>query len=160
MSNQPIDAIRFGADIGLSAAGQIQLREYTTTIKTTSWSGGRPGLGTAVNQTIAVVGYSGVHAKIRQVSKQEVMLSGGTLKDQDVVLGPICLPYQTTFGVTGGMSPSLFSPAPNGANEMFINIQGVNMPTGGANFKKIYDETDKNAVYRVYLRSTANVGQQ
>ncbi len=165
MSGTPIDSIRFGTDIGLSAPEAIDLRPYTVFLNTLIWSGARPGLGTVTQTSVQVFNFDGyfqglpndgyVNPKFRQVTKQEIVLSGGVLKDQDVVIGPFVFPYDDGIGDSGGLDPLVFSPTVALTTEFYINVQGPNFPPGGSNFKKIWDKTDLNVVYRVYLRNTA-----
>lgn len=164
--NTPLDYIRAAEDCALTVPAQVDLRPYTVTLYLSSWSGIRQGLGTeTVTQTPlynysfaqALSGLSDgyVNVKFRQVNSREIALSGGLLKDQDVVIGHLVFPYQTQFA-TGGTDPLLFSTAPNvGAN--YINVQGPNIPVGGRFYKKIWDLTDKNVSYLIYLRATDQV---
>lgn len=155
MSNTPIEYIRYAADQGLAVPNQINLRPYTITLTTITWTGERPGLGTSTDGYTIVRNALSVNVRLRQVSKQEIVLSGGQLKDQDIVIGPIVFPYSTTIG-SGGLDPMVFSTA-NPSEELYINIDGPNYPTGGSYFKKIYDTSDRTVMYRVYLRNTAAV---
>jgi hypothetical protein len=165
MTATPIDSIRFATDIGLSAPDAIDLRQYNVTLETLTWSGSRPGLGTVTQTSTPVYNFDGyfqglpndgyVNPKFRQVTKQEIVLSGGVLKDQDVVIGPFVFPYDDGLGDSGGLDPMVFSPNIALTTEFYINIVGPNFPAGGSQFKKIWDKTDLNVVYRVYLRNTA-----
>lgn len=157
MTNTPIEYIRYAADQALSVPNQINLRPYTVTISTVTWTGERVGLGTSTDGYTIVSNSNSVNVRFRQVNKQDIVLSGGKLKDQDVVIGPIVFPYTTTIG-TGGIDPAIFSPSADGyASEVYINVQGPNFPAGGSYFKKIYDNSERNVMYRVYLRNTAAV---
>lgn len=155
MTNTPIEYIRYAADQALSVPNQINLRPYTITLTTITWSGERPGLGTSTDGYTIVRNANLVNVRLRQVSKQEIVLSNGQLKDQDVVIGPIVFPYSTTVG-SGGLDPAVFSSVST-SEELYINITGPNFPSGGSYFKKIYDTADRTVLYRVYLRNTAAV---
>jgi hypothetical protein len=163
MSGQPLDFIKYAADTALTVPSLIGLRNYVMTLTFTTWTG-RPGQGaptittkTLVNGT-SLDGYA--NPRFRQVSKQEIVLSGNLLKDQDVVIGPFVFPYDTGLGEAGGTNPDIFSDpiaTVGSVTEMYINIAGANLPTGGSNFKKIWDETSKNVIYKVYLRDTGTI---
>lgn len=165
MTGQPLDSIRFAADQALTVPAQIDLRPYTVTLNTLSWSGDRPGVGTLTQTSVVVYngdGYTNfvpndgyVAPRFRQVTREEVVLSAGILRDQDVVIGPFVFPYDDGFGESGGLDPLVFSPSITITDEFYINIQGPNFPVGGLQFKKIWDNTQRNVMYRVYLRNTA-----
>lgn len=165
MAGNPIDFIRFAADQALSVPALLSLRPYTVTINTLTWDGARPGLGNLTQTSIPLYNYDGyvdgyvndgyVNPKFRQVTKQEISLSGGVLKDQDVVIGPFVFPYDDGAGNSGGLDPATFSPSIATTTEFYINVVGPNFPAEGSQFKKIWDKTDLNVVYRVYLRNTA-----
>jgi hypothetical protein len=154
MAGTVIDNIRFAADQALSVPAQINLRPYTVTLTTITWSGDRQGVGNNTDGYQVVTNFNLISPRFRQVSKQEVVLSGGVLKDQDVVIGPFCFPYDDGYGNTGGLDPTVFSPSTTNI-DFYINVQGPNFPSGGSYFKKIWDNTQRNVMYRVYLRNTA-----
>jgi hypothetical protein len=162
MTGTPLDAVRYAADVGLSAPAVFPGRPYVVTLNQTVWlnvpTGGGPGLGTPTLVNQQVLGYSGANPNFRQVTKEEIALSGGLLKDQDVVLGPLVFPYNTynavtATGATGGIDPLTFSQVANGPSELYFNVQGPNQPSAGENYKKIWDTTDRQVMYRLYLRS-------
>lgn len=158
MAGTPIDFIRFAADQALAVPAQINLRPYTITLNTLSWSGDRPGIGTlsTISQILFNDGYTA--PRVRQVNKEDIVLSGGQLRDQDLIIGPFTFPYDDNGGNTGGYDPLIFSPATITSDEFYINVQGPNIPTGGLNFKKLYDDSAKaNVMYRVYIRNVAAV---
>jgi hypothetical protein len=151
-----IDSIRFAADVALGVPSLIGLRPYSMSLETLTWSGDRPGIGTLITTSVPLYNDGYVNPRFRQVSKQEVVLSGGVLKDQDVVIGPFVFPYNDGLGDVGGTDPLSFSPPTNSlVTEFYINIQGPNFPIGGSQFKKIWDNSERNVMYRVYLRNTA-----
>ena len=154
MSGQPLDFIKYAADVALGVPNLLQLRPYTTTLNTISWSGSRPGLGSATIVSNSVYNDGYINPRFRQVTREEVVLSGGVLRDQDVVIGPFVFPYSTPFA-TGGLDPLTFNPTLSNTCEFYINIMGPNFPAAGLQFKKIWDDTQKNVMYRVYLRSTS-----
>lgn len=153
--NTPIEYIRYAADQALAVPDKINLRPYIVTLFTITWDGDRVGVGTSTDGYTIVSNALGVSPRFRQVSQQEIVLSGGQLRDQDVVIGPFVFPYETHIG-SGGTNPNLFSPdLTSDPIEFYINITGPNFPEGGSNFKKIYDNSQRNVMYRVYLRNTA-----
>lgn len=152
MSNQPLDFIKFAAAKALAVPNLIQLRPHTVTLIAITWSGDRPGTGTktTVQTTILNDGY--VNPKFRQVSKEDIVLSGGLLRDQDIIIGPFVFPFDAGTN-TGGLEPLTFSPA--NASEVYFNVEGPNFPAGGVKYKKIYDNSEKNVLYHIYLRAVA-----
>jgi hypothetical protein len=157
-----IDFIRFAADTALTVPALLSLRPYTVTLNTVTWSGDRPGVGTRTLVTRVVTNGDGVdgdgyvNPRFRQVSKQDIVLSGGFLKDQDVVIGPFVFPYNTGTK-SGGLDPLVFSPSSSTTDEFYINIQGPNFPAGGVNYKKIWDNSERNVMYRIYMRATSAI---
>lgn len=155
MAGTVIDFIRFAADQVLTVPDQLQLRPYQVILNTLTWSGDRVGVGTLTPSSQQVFNKGTVNPRFRQVSKEEIALSGGILRDQDIVIGPFCFPYDDGLGDTGGYDPLIFTPPASASVEFYINIQGPNFPSGGLQFKKIWDTTDRNVMYRIYLRNVA-----
>ena len=162
MVGAPIEMIRYAADVGLRVPDLLGLRPYHMEIHFTEWAG-RPGVGVPTVSTFRLTngsvqdGY--VNPRFRQVTKQEIVLSGNLLQDQDIVIGPLLFPYDTGMGETGGIDPDIFSDpiaSVGSVTEMYINITGPNLPAAGNNYKKIWDATDRNVIYRVYLRNTGS----
>ena len=158
--NEPIEWIRYAADQALAVPNLLQMRPYYLTIYNVSWDGARQGVGNKTTTTIPIVNDGYVNARFRQVSKEDIVLSGGFLSDKDDVIGPICFPYVVQVPVvgfpviSGGIDPISFSTPSLPNAELYLNIQGPNFPEGGSFFKKIYDQTDKNVMFRIYLRAT------
>lgn len=153
--DQPLDSIKYAADQALSVPNVLQLRPYTITIKTITWTGETVGEGTSTTTSQVITNANNINVRFRQVDKRDIALSGGILKDQDVKIGPIVFPYSITGVGSGGTDPTVFSPTSNNVSEVYINITGPNMPSNGSNYKKIYDTTERNVLYRVFLRNTA-----
>ena len=147
----PIDYVRYAADMALGIPAKINLRPYEITLKYITWTGERPGIGSQAVIETRLYNDGYVNPRFRQVSKEEVAMSGGHLRDQDVCIGPFVFPYEIEYA-SGGINPMIFSPT---IGEMYVNIEGPNFPEGGLQFKKIWDNTEGNVVYRVYLRNTA-----
>ena len=157
MAGTPIDFIRYAADQALAVPALIDLRPYTVTLNTLTWDGDRPGVGNLTQVSTPVYNDGYVNPRFRQVSREEIVLSGGALRDQDVVIGPFVFAYDDGLGDTGGLDPLTFNPTITPVMEFYINITGPNFPVGGLQFKKIWDNSERNVLYRVYLRNTAAV---
>jgi hypothetical protein len=155
MAGTPIDFIRYAADQALAVPAQINLRPYTVTVNTLTWDGDRPGVGNLTQTSTPIYNDGYINPRFRQVTREEVVLSAGVLRDQDVVIGPFVFPYDDGLGDTGGLDPLTFSPPISITTEFYINIVGPNFPTGGLQFKKIWDNSERSVMYRVYLRNTA-----
>lgn len=154
MSNTQIEYIRRASDLALAVPNQIQLRPYTLTLVKSSWTGARPGLGTKTDGYTSLQNLASVSVRLRQVTKQDIILSGSLLQSQDLKIGPFVFPYVTDIG-SGGTDPLLFSQPDTPTSQHYIKITGPNLPTNGNFYSKIGDDSnDKNVCYYLYLRNT------
>jgi len=158
MTDTPIEYIRYAADSALVVPNLINLRPVTTTMVVSSWSGSRQGLGTeTITSTLLTNGPSDGYTcnpRYRQVTAKEIAVSNGLLRDRDVVVGPLVFPYNVDFA-QGGFNPLNWAPQATGANEIYFLLQGPDIPLTGVRYKLLHTVTDKNVMYRLYLRSTA-----
>jgi hypothetical protein len=148
-----LDTLRYATDLSLSIpTAALGLRLFTVELITNQWSGERPGLGTKTQTTVTLTNANNVPVHVRQVSQNDVVVSGGVLRDQDYAVGPLVQPYSSP--ATGGMDSNVFSPDTSGNPiEVFFRVQGPGMPTGGTIFQKIYQVSDHSICYRLYLRA-------
>jgi hypothetical protein len=95
---------------------------------------------------------------IRQLSGEQLVLSGGALTDNLVSLGPLSFPYVSGQG--GGTSPALFQP-PSAEQQVYVLLQGpaLNQTLAGNYFKvkQIVLNDMKNITYNVLLEATSSI---
>lgn len=155
-SGRPIDLLRFAASRVLTVPSVLNLRDRTVTQITTVWSGARQGLGTSLTTTVPILNDGYCNPRIVQVSQTDVVASGGKLQDADIEVGPFVFQFDTGTGLTGGLDlNATFNATPSGPTETYYLLTGLNHPSGGLRFKKIWQLADKNVLYKVYLRATA-----
>jgi hypothetical protein len=106
--------------------GLLGLRVFTVTVRRRVWTGSRPGLpGTTKTDTDTVLYNQAAdgslqHVRVRQVTRREVMSSGGQLADRDLRVGPMTPSYAAALGLAaGGFTDATVNPAPTAnATEM------------------------------------------
>lgn len=152
----PTDALR-------ALAGALGLRPYTVMVRIRTWSGERPGIGSRldVNTVLTNTYLDGTlqNIRVKQVSRRDIIASGGLYADQDLHVGPITPPYPAgIFGAAGGFNDPNFDPVTqNSATEVFWNMTGPGLPTNvGAWFKKQGEEATAQHYY-IILRKSAVV---
>jgi hypothetical protein len=139
----------------------------------TNAGGSAPGVGGSrvrTDQRITIYdGYSPdysadgyLNPQVRYVSQQEIVLSGNSLKNLDVCMGPIVYPYSTNGG--GGFDSNQFAPNVDlGNTQIYVHIKGGGSSTisnnglnstNGIYCKVIYSIQDSDLSYKVYLRNT------
>lgn len=140
----------------------LNLHPYSISIvQITNTGGSRPGVGGARVKTITpLVNTDGYNIQARRVSSKDITLSGNTLKDTDMVLGPIVFPYSTPNYTThaGGVNFNFFDPANNSLQnsdnyQLYFLIAGPDLNPNGNYFEKIYSVADSSLSYRVYVRN-------
>lgn len=157
MTNTNIEYIRRATDLGLAVPNQIQLRPYTLDLIKISWSGSRPGLGTQTDGYTSLQNLASVSVRVRQVSKEDINLSGGRLSQQHLKVGPFVFPYDITTA-TGGIDPLIFSTPASTVSETYIRIKGPNYPATGNFFRKVWDDANnRNVCYYLYLENTGAI---
>jgi hypothetical protein len=143
---------------------ELGLRPYTVTAVVHTWSGSRIGLGikttTKTQITNGTDPYTGLPVTIgvRQVSRKEIVASGGAYTDRDLRVGPMTPAFAATLaGFAGGFTDSTLDPTPTGTpTEVHYLVTGPSVPAGGAAFDKIGEEATA-LHYFVIIRQTGRV---
>lgn len=82
------ESIRSAIDLIRGIPTDLGLRLYAVTVRRTSWSGARIGLGTATTTDVRLrVGEGNPHVAL--VSERDVVASGGLLESTDLRVGPM-----------------------------------------------------------------------
>jgi hypothetical protein len=154
----PLDAVR-------GVGGLLGLRVWQVTVRKRVWTGGRPGLvGTTRTDTdTALVNQAADGSlqpvRVRQVSRREVVVSGGYYTTRDLKVGPITPTFAAEIGLpSGGFDDATVNPVPTGSTTEIIWIvtppSGTyGYPTAGLTFEPIGQDSTALHVY-VFLRST------
>lgn len=134
--------------------GELGLRPSSVTIRVRTWSGSRPGepssTYTDVDTSILV---GGQNPKVRHLTSNDVVASGGLYTDQDYKIGPI-----TPEFIGGGVSKSTIDPeTTTTAREIFYQIVGPGEPDGGSWYQRVSDETEHSLHSYIVVRKTAVV---
>lgn len=131
---------------------KLGLRSYTVTVRVRSWSGDRPGDG-VLTDTLTQLTVDGYAPKVKQLTQQDVIASGGLYQDQDLEVS--LTPEFTVNAVTGGVTVQTFDPPVGAApTEVAFIVEGPGLPEGGSVFKKIGQRVDSELTYRITLRNT------
>ncbi|HEX7464105.1 MAG TPA: hypothetical protein VF382_04315 [Actinomycetota bacterium] len=91
----------------------------TVRVRIRTWSGDRPGLGTATSSDLVLPSYLAV----RQISGKEIASSGGRLRAGAVRIGPIT-PSYTAFGRSGGLTVAELRPTVTADQEVAYILTG------------------------------------
>jgi hypothetical protein len=129
----------------------LGLRQFTVTITVRQWTGERVGVGTRT-QTSAILSTSHGQApvKVVQVTQKEILASGGLYADRDLKVGPMTPAYPG-----GGVPIGVLDPlVPPQAQEIFWNVAGPGLPSGGSFCDKINTYADANLHEYVILRAS------
>lgn len=152
-----LDAIR-AIPGRIQIPGPLGLRVFTVTIRRRTHSGERPGAQNAsyvdidTKLTNTCVDGVAVNVRCRQVSRSEAIASGGLFTNRDLKVGPMTPPYPQG-AVTGGFDDSTMDPAPvASATEIFWNVTGPGLPSGGGWFNKLSEEATSLHTY-IFLRA-------
>jgi len=135
-------------------AGSFGLRMYTTvSVRTTTWSGERPGEGTAAVVDLALTA-NGQPVKVRQISSRIVQASAGRYEDEDLVIGPITPRF--TSPTTGGYTPDQLKPWSGARNvERHVLLRSAEEGTGPAALWSIVQaHFEKPFGYELVVRKT------
>ena len=160
------DVLRSILDNAYSIPAQLGLHQYTVTLVTISNDGGsRPAVGgTRVRTETPLLIGGNQNPAVRHVSEQDITLSGDVLKDKDMVIGPIVLPYITPNCVDGyGTSINIFDPLDNNTNrnnlQIYFLIEGPGLAAAGNYFEKIYMVVSGSGSlsYNIYVRNLGSV---
>lgn len=157
----PLDAVR-------GIGGLLGLRVFKVVVRKRTWTGSRPGLvGTTRTDVDAQLFNQAADGslqpvRVRQVSRNEVVLSGGVYTDRDLKVGPVTPSFLAELGLpAGGYDDATINPAPTGQAVEVIWI--VSSPSGtygfpatGLTCKIVGQESTALHTY-VFLRSTGKV---
>lgn len=138
-----VESIRAALDEIRGIPGQIGTRPYTVSVRVTTWSGARVGIGTPTTTDTRVrVGDGDPH--VRPVSDRAVVASGGALEAHDLVLGPF----------TPGVLPvATLDPATSATpTEVLFLLTGPNLPAAGALYRAIAHDFTSNTAAFVTVR--------
>lgn len=117
----------------------IDLRPYTLTVRTRTWSGDR-GTSTPVDSDLAIT----PRPKVEQVSTREIASSGGRYLQGDMHVSQITPQY-----AGGGYTPTQLKPdAPDDRTEVLYLLTG---PDGGE-YRFVDGQFDANLHYELVLR--------
>jgi len=151
------DSLLPALDVIRGIPGQLGMRLYTVTVVQRTWSGVRAGIGNSTDLTSGVKIDLGIYqTKVTQLTQKDVIASGGFYSDQDLKVGPITPPYQGSAADNDAIT--IFDPLPSSLPvEIFFNIVGPGMPSGGAWCRKIAQDVTKNLHYTFTVRRTAEI---
>jgi hypothetical protein len=165
-----IDSVRAAADNGY---GVIALKElsayniYLTTVSNdvVSFDSNKSSRARSdVRITVGAGVGQNLNPHIQYLTKADTngvsVLSGGSLTDMEILLGPLALPYNTGYQV-GGFDASNFQPTNQSAHtSIYVHITGFGMNVSNGNYftvKEIVLNGMDNIFYYVRLKSTSNV---
>lgn len=135
--------------------GMLGLRLFRASVRVTSWSGSRIGIGTKtiLSERVLTVGHGTQNVKVRQLTQKDVIASGGKYTTQDFKIGPM-----TPEFLGGGVPVEWLDPVQRPeAVEIIYLIEGPGLPAGGGRYQRIEDETTRSFHSNVIVRHT---GQQ
>jgi hypothetical protein len=99
----------------LSGPQAFDIRTSQLTVRTRSWSGGRPGLGTNTDVDLVI---DQIY-KIQHVSASEIASSGGRYEAEDIKVGPVTPAWFDAQGnQLGGHTPAQLKPNGDDATEI------------------------------------------
>jgi hypothetical protein len=143
-------------------AGELGLRPYTVTVQLLTYDGPRPGTGTKVAGPVLTLfhttGPNAQPVRVRQLSRKEIVASGGLYTDRDFKVGPMTPAYSALINqFAGGVTDAqLDAEATVYPTEVIWAMSGPGLPAAGATFQKIGEEAT-SLHYFVFLRQ---VGRQ
>jgi len=123
-------------------AGNFDIQTVKVDIVQRVWSGGRRGLGTVTETTLANLPQK---IKVRVLTTKEVAQSGGTYQMQDLRVGPITPAY-----TGGGFTPQQLKPAGADGTEIIYKLTG----TIAGDYMLVEIRTDKAFSYYLVVRRT------
>ena len=141
-------------------AGTMGLRPYTVTIIVDKWAGSRVGQGTKTSASLTLTNTMGPPSepvRVRQVSRKDIIASGGLYTERDFKIGPMTPAYAAYINqFAGGSSdPQLDPEATNVPTEVVWQMLGPGLPAAGAIFAKVGEEAT-SLHYLLYLRQTGS----
>jgi hypothetical protein len=135
--------------------GELGLRPFSVQLEITTWTGARaglPGPGTG-GSTVAVVALYNTGpnpqvatvqpVQVRQLTRQEVISSGGLYTNRDLKVGPLTPQFAAALTQPGGgyLSGNLDPEATITATEIYWRVTGPGFPAAGAIFEKLGQES-------------------
>jgi hypothetical protein len=125
-----------------------------------------PGRTVSIKRLTIADGYRGfvtpdgyMNVPVKQVDGEQLLLSGGIITNQLLILGPISFPY-TAGHVSGGIDPNVFQPprGSSGNTQIFIQLQGQSLSSNGNFFeiKQIMLSHMATVCYNLLLQATAS----
>lgn len=118
-------------------------------LRTITWSGGAPGLGTeVVTLTPLTLDAAGHRVKVTSINSHDIIASGGRYQDGDYRIGPFTPPY-----AGGGRDVTYFEPPSDGTSRevhVILNGPGLTNAVG----RVIDTQTDKTFRYTFTVRLT------
>lgn len=136
----------------------VGLRPYRVLLRITKWSGDRPGKGGKVVTETELFVADSKRPKVRQLSAEDVIASGGTFSDRMFQIGPFTPAFSG-----GGLSPSDLDPALDGdQSPQTIDFVLIGPGTGDAGIKcsRVSDKLDSPFRYMVTVRQTGQAGDE
>lgn len=148
-----------------SIGGLLGLRVVNVYVRRDTWSGLRPGDGTVTKGTpvqfVNTMPDGSVYpVRVTQVSRQDIISSGGQYVDGDFKVGPITPPYPPNlFGQSGGFDDTTIDPTPTASPAQAIEVVWImsstigtfGLPAIGATAKKVGEEATSLHTF-VFLR--------
>jgi hypothetical protein len=141
-------------------AGELGLRPYTVTVQLLTYSGLRVGLGTKTAGPVLTLqnissGPFPQPVRVRQLTRKEIVASGGLYTDRDFKVGPMTPAYGAYVNqFAGGNTDAQLDPeATIYPTEVIWAMTGPGLPAGGATCAKIGEEATA-LHYFLFLRQS------
>lgn len=133
--------------------GQLGLRVFTVAgVVTKTYSGPRIGQGSVATTEVDLsVAFGMQPPKVRQLSQEDIVRSGGELETVQFEIGPV-----TPNFAGGGFAYSVFEPVTTSSlTEVFFRIVGPGTQTDGDWFVKTSAKRDRPFRFMVTVKKTA-----
>lgn len=151
-------------DYARSIAGGLGMRVFTVTVRRRVWTGGRPGApGATKTDTDTVLTNTAADGslkpvRVQELSRRDVLASGGQLSARHFRVGPMTPPYVASPN-SGGFDDTEINPVPGANQAELIWILSANdggthgIPPGGI-ICELEGEEATSMHYYALLRST------
>lgn len=137
----------------------LGFRRYDILLRVVDWDGATAGKGNKTVTDTNLTIQDTHRIKVRRLTSQDILASGGKFSDGDFRIGPITPTFTDINGQSGGHDVSYFDPAKaTGVHRSFyFRLTGPGMESGKW-FKKIDQQVDTNFSYYFTVRAdpTAN----